>query len=133
MLYCFDLLKSERIVFSVGRSLWSEGLDKTGVLYNFLIPQHGSWKNTNFWQIGEVGQNALIFRLKVELSTKFEARLSCIQFIRYNWQIIFSQADSAQATLYFLTRQPHSDRTTICRGTHLNATIGDLPAMPMTD
>ena len=63
VLYCFDLLKSERIVFSVGRSLWSEGLDKTGVLYNFLIPQGGIGKNTDFWQIGEVGQNAPIIKL----------------------------------------------------------------------
>ena len=50
-------------MFSVGRSLWSEGLDKTGVLYNFLIPQGGIGKNTDFWQIGEVGQNAPIIKL----------------------------------------------------------------------
>ena len=48
MLYCSDLSKSERIVFSVGRSLWSESLDKTCVLYNFLIPQGGIWKTLTF-------------------------------------------------------------------------------------
>ena len=47
-LYCFDLLVPERIVFSGGRSLRSESLDKSGVLYNSTIPQPGIHKNLPF-------------------------------------------------------------------------------------
>ena len=48
VLYCFDLLVPERIVFSGGRSLRSESLDKSGVLYNSTIPQPGIHKNLPF-------------------------------------------------------------------------------------